>query len=120
MSKYLRTRLATNWPAPSTSRLGRLRSALFKRVVANPDYEDAMHLVSEWLVEFDEQNLPWREIGLDSSGRIVLSGPNEANYGFWLDSNMTIDDFEGFEMTAEEFETYWKDTDSFGNALDAS
>ncbi|MEM1263700.1 MAG: hypothetical protein AAGH76_14975 [Pseudomonadota bacterium] len=101
MSKYVRTSLATDWPAPEMSRLGRLRSALSKRVVANPDYEDAMYLVFEWLVEFDDDNRPWREIGLDSSGQVVLSGPNETNYGFWLDTNMTFKDFDGVEITSE-------------------
>ncbi len=67
-----------------------------------------MHLVREWLIEFGDDGLPWREIGLDESGAPVLAGPDARNYGFWLDTNMTIKDFDGEPVAEEEFERIWK------------
>lgn len=73
---------------------------------ANPDYR--LDQVRAWLIEFDEEGLPGREIGLDGKGAAVLAGPDERNYGFWLDTNMKWDDFEGEPVTAEAFESAWR------------
>ena len=78
------------------------------------------HLVSEWLVEFDEHDDPWREMGLDSDGQVVYSGPDNANYGFWLDTNMKYDDFDGDEISPVEFERLWRTSTAAGDAMHAS
>lgn len=67
-----------------------------------------MHLVQEWLIEFDKDGLPGREIGIDKNGLPALAGPNAHNYGFWLDTNMKIDDFAGEPVDRDEFERLWK------------
>lgn len=84
---------------------------------ANPDYDDKMHLVQEWLVEFDESGNPGREIGLSEIGRPILAGPDSRNYGFWLDTNMTIDDFEGIEVSQECFARNWCEAPHRGEVI---
>ena len=39
----------------------------------------------------------------------VIAGPNKENYGFWLDTNMTIADFCDTPLSRDEFETAWKE-----------
>jgi len=76
---------------------------------ANPDYRPRLHLVREWFVEIGDDSLPWREIGLNGAGEPVLAGPDDRNYGFWLDTNMTLADFVGEPVTREQFEDVWSD-----------
>jgi len=104
---YLRTKTGTNFEAYEPFIVKFLRVVLFFIPEANPGYRGKMHLVKEWLIEFDEKNGPWREIGLDNNGEIILAGPDEKNYGFWLDQDMTINDFEGEEISEQEFEKAW-------------
>ncbi len=75
---------------------------------ANPGYKKKMHLIREWYIEFDGDENPWREIGLDAEGAPVIAGPSERDYGFWLDTNMKRSDFEGDEIGLDEFEQKWK------------
>jgi len=78
-------------------------------ISSNPDYGAHLHEVAEWLVEFDEEGLPCREIGLDKSGQPVLAGPDERNYGFWLDTNLTLVDFDdGETISPDTFEEKWQ------------
>jgi len=79
---------------------------------ANPDYEDQLHLVDRWLIEFID-DLPFREIGLASDGAIVIAGPTARNYGFWLDTNMRYEDFDGEKISEESFEQYWSSSQPF-------
>lgn len=65
-----------------------------EKIDANPTYRNKMHLVKAWLIEFDG-NEPDREIGLDAHGNPVLAGPTTVDYGFWLDTNMVYENFEG-------------------------
>jgi hypothetical protein len=102
---YIRTELATDWPE-SRGLLDQLSSALD----VNPDYRDKLHEVRSWLIEFDEEGLPWREIGLGADGGVVLAGPSERNYGYWLDSNMTLSDFPGEPISRELFEDLWRES----------
>jgi len=65
---------------------------------------------SRW-VEF-EDGQPWREIALDADGLPVGAAPSTLNYGFWNDTNMTLDDFRNSdallrEITTSEFELTW-------------
>lgn len=104
--RFIKTALATNWPAKESS--GKpLIEGLLTRVIpeANPDHP--FHLVRVWLIEFDDDGVPSREIGLDASGEPVLAGPDDRNYGFWLDTNMRFYDFVGDDVSAEVFERLW-------------
>ena len=109
MAQYLRTRVGTGCPAHTNpGRFSRLVHALlFLIPVANPDYEAMLPLVAEWLIEFDDNGDPWREIGLDANGEPVLAGPNEREYGFWLDTGMRLPDFAGDAVAREDFEALW-------------
>jgi len=112
ISRYLSTSLATNWTVdPGNGHslpqwiLGRVLSFLPK---ANPTYEEKFPQVKSWLIEFEDGHLPAREIGLDAEGRPILHGPTGVDYGFWLDTDMTYDDFEGSPISKEQFENFWE------------
>jgi len=100
---YLKSNKATDWKKQS------LLSRLMKRSTANPDYENVFSEVAEWLIEFGDDQLPEREIGLNSAGVPVLAGPNERNYGFWLDTNMKFSDFENEVIKKAYFEQKWNE-----------
>jgi hypothetical protein len=108
--QFIRTTKATNWKKPIPTISERI-TKLFLSIVprANPGYESKLHLVHEWLIEFDDEGLPNREIGITKKGEPVIAGPSEKNYGFWLDTNMSIADFCGDPLTEYEFETTWKE-----------
>ncbi len=99
---FLRTLLATDFREPS---------AWWQRLTAidtaNPSYRGKYHRVHSWLIEFDEEGMPWREIGLDENDKVVLAGPSKNDYGFWLDTNMRYSDFTGEAVTPEYFESLW-------------
>ena len=104
--RYLSTTLATSGSA--TAQPGSTAIARFlDRFDANSDYNHK--LVQKWYVEFGDDDYPCREIGLDRNETPVLAGPNDRNYGFWLDTNMKFDDFERIEITAEQFKEKWND-----------
>ena len=111
---YLRTKLATGWSKEEPPIGVKVRRALLFFIPdANPDYDNRMHLIHEWLIEFDDDGSPFREIGLDSEGVPVLAGPDDRNYGFWLDTNMTLKDFTGEAITQEQFEKQWSEFRGF-------
>ena len=104
---YLRSTKATDWG--NLSLLGKLVSPITRRISSNPDYEKAFPNLVEWLIEFGEDQMPDREIGLNSQGKPVLAGPNERNYGFWLDTKMKLNDFENEVIEKEYFESKWNE-----------
>lgn len=109
--KYLSTTKATDWPEKEDWRVKFLRVVFFWIPRANPGYDSKMYLVKKWLIEFLEENgefHPWREIALGENGRPVFAGPDKRNYGFWLDTNMKYEDFEGKPIEKDEFEKQWK------------
>ena len=80
---------------------------------ANPDFEDKIHQVLFWLIEFPtEDSTPAREIGLNAAGEVIVKMPDENNFGYWVDNNLTLIDFKRLfpvEYLAEEyFEKLWK------------
>jgi len=80
---------------------------------ANPDFEDKINEVKWWLVEFDRENgKPKREIGMDKEGRVILKMPFKDNYGFWIDSNLSLNDIKNFcivsEISKKSFEYNWE------------
>ena len=103
--------MATDWPK-QTSRFPTLIRAIFFIIPeANPGYNSKMHLIKQWLIEFEEVDgelYPWREIALDENGDPLFDGPDNTNYGFWLDTNMKYQDFEGEPIDKGEFEKMWE------------
>jgi len=101
---------------------GLIKSSLKKALVgimtkiipkANPDFDDKIDEVQYWLVECDnETGIPQREIGLDKEGQVILKMPYKANYGYWTDNNLSLNDFkehfETFEISKEVFEWKWE------------
>lgn len=97
---------------------------LWKRVVktllipfiptGNPNFEDEIGNVREWLIEFKSGN-QWsnREIGLDFLQQPIMIMPWRRNYGYWIDNHLLLKDFKAIfnavEITKEEFEKYWNE-----------
>jgi hypothetical protein len=105
--RFPRTRLATDWHADESRLRGIVRRVLTRGLPeANPDYR--LDLVRECWVEFDADGMPNREIGLGEDGSPVLAGPDDRNYGFWLDTIMRFDNFTGEQVDAAEFEDMWR------------
>lgn len=82
--------------------------------VANPDFENKISEVEEWLVEFEnDHSLPSREIGLNDSGKVIAKMPYKSNYGYWCDNNLIYDDFEKLfsikKIDVVDFEKYWNE-----------
>ena len=104
---YLRTKLATDWAEPAGDGLliKVMRSFIPE---ANPGYRDKMHLIDSWYIEFDEQGLPGREVGVDAAGQTIVAGPSSVDYGFWLDTNMRFSDFDCDEIEKHVFEALWE------------
>lgn len=94
--------------------LDRFLNFILSPIIANPDYENKMNLVYEWLIEYDEkENYIEREIGLNKDGIVIMKMPFNKNYGFWLDTNMKFDDFKRqFEVeiiNETEFSKKWNE-----------
>lgn len=106
--RYLATALATD--CTPERRPAKLIKKLLWFINANPAYDAKMHLVKRWLIEFEDGLSPGREVGLDGQGVPIMRGPGPGVYGFWLDTNMTYDDFHGDPISEEEFEQYWEAT----------
>lgn len=117
---YLRTKTGTDFEEGEPFGVIVLRFILFFIPEANPGYRNKMHLVREWLIEFDENGMPYREIGLNQTGEPILAGPDERNYGFWLDADLTLKDFEGKEISKDEFMKIWNSYFDAGNKHHAS
>lgn len=79
---------------------------------ANPDFDNLIDLADCWLIEFDENGNPTREIGISTTRNILIKMPNERNFGYWTDNNLNIEDFKNNfinrAITQEEFEENWK------------
>ncbi|MDR6841210.1 hypothetical protein [Pseudoxanthomonas sacheonensis] len=65
--------LSVKWVKPS----GWFGRMLLSIDTANHNYKCKLHLIRSWMIEFDETGCPWREIGLDEDGAIVVVGPME-------------------------------------------
>jgi hypothetical protein len=99
-----------------------IRKTTFKKMVgflaalvvpkANPDFEKKLDNVVYWLLEFESKNAtPKREIGLDEFGSVLLKMPYGDNYGYWVDNNLTYNDFhqefEIADIARDEFDRKW-------------
>lgn len=80
---------------------------------ANPDFDQKIDEVRFWLVEFDNDGIPVREIGLDKEKRVILKMPYKDNYGYWTDNNLLLNDFRKHfvvsEISKNYFEQSWLD-----------
>ena len=79
---------------------------------SNPTLEENIDYVRTWYIEYDEsQYSTLRELGLDERDFLVFKAPYKHNLGFWVDEELTLDDYRKFNLTeisAEEFEELWK------------
>ncbi len=107
-AKYIRTTIGTKFRQTKPLLLRFVKLLLFFVPEANPSYEGKIHLVTEWLIEFDENGQPYREIGICKKGEVVIAGPNGDDYGYWLDTNMKYDDFIGVPISRKLFESLWR------------
>lgn len=85
---------------------------LCKKLLANPDFDDKLKYVAQWYLEYDEDAcVSCREIGLDNNKNVIVRMPDERNYGFWLDTNFTTEDFKAkFDIQIikeQEFNNLW-------------
>lgn len=109
-SRYIKTYLATSFEKSSSKSKNGLELVLSLFIPqTNSGYEKNLHCVKAWLIEFDEHGRPAREIGVNENDQVILAGPNEENYGYWLDTNMTISDFDGEPVSKELFEQLWRE-----------
>lgn len=76
--------------------LGRLFSKLFHCLEANPDFEESIDFVAEWLIEYDdvEFHQAVREMGFDTNKNLIVKLPDERNYGYWSDLDCDINFFK--------------------------
>lgn len=82
----------------------------------NPDFEDLIQEVNFWKVEYDlTENTAWREIGFDRNGNSIVAMPFGENYGYWTDNNLTLKDFEQFDLKKIEISEFEKDWTEFVN-----
>ncbi|WHF52549.1 hypothetical protein QGN23_04545 [Chryseobacterium gotjawalense] len=78
---------------------------------ANPDFENQIQNTRNWLIEFNENEIPTREIGLNLNSEAVCIAPWKNNYGFLTDTSYGLQDFKnGFEYSEiekEYFDNQW-------------
>ena len=90
--------------------IGKLLTKIISK--ANPDYDEKIDRVKVWLVEIDDATkAPNREIGINDTGNIIMTMPDDNNYGYWTDNNLLFEDFKKnfdvVEINKKEFEDKW-------------
>ena len=103
--RYLATDKATDWETDSFAI--RVLKRILKGLNPNYAYETKFPIVRKWVIEIEDDNFPSREIGLDEHDIPVIWGPSDEVYGFWLDTNMAYDDFNGDPISRDYFEKHW-------------
>ncbi|MQP51207.1 MULTISPECIES: hypothetical protein [unclassified Flavobacterium] len=79
---------------------------------SNPLQDSLIDKVEYWMIEFEiKSGDPIREIGLDINKNVIVKFPFKNDYGYWLDNNLTINDFiakfETKEIKQTDFEENW-------------
>ena len=105
---------------------GKFMDKLYRMGRSNPDFDHKIVYVAKWYIEYDNRedyDTSCREIGLDANNKVIVKMPDDNNYGFWLDTNATLQDFKDkfdIEMiTEQEFNDLWnsvvydRDADEF-------
>lgn len=77
--------------------------------ISNPDFEDKLEDVKYWLLEFDDEDFPIREIGVDVNGEVILKMPYKKNYGFWIDNELKYTDFIEMFLAKEVDQIFFKE-----------
>ena len=101
---------------PNSGILEHIAVYVAKKIVpaANPDFDMLIPSVVEWLVEFNGEEIAWREVGLDATGKAILKMPSKENVGYWVDNTLQRNDFskhfEVREIEAQEFEFFWNNS----------
>lgn len=119
MTKYIYIKFADTPSSPKAKSKNRIRSKIFCTIFffipkSNPEYGDLIDDVAEWQLEIDlDNNYTHREIGKDVHGKTILIMPWRNEYGFWTDSDMTLDKFIGrfdaIEIEKSEFDNNWNE-----------
>ncbi|WP_050021974.1 hypothetical protein [Chryseobacterium sp. P1-3] len=115
--KYLKFNLPIRTNKKGSNFFQKIVSRTLKIIlpVSNSDFENKIDDVKYWLVEFDEENIPNREIGLDENDNVILKMPYKKNYGFWTDNELLYDDFisrfSAIEVDSITFNTKWNSFD---------
>jgi hypothetical protein len=79
---------------------------------SNPLQGSHIDKVEYWMIEFEiKSGDPIREIGLDINKNVIVKFPFKNDYGYWLDNNLTLNDFiakfETKEIKQTDFEENW-------------
>ena len=62
--------------------------------ISNPIQSKLIDKVEYWMIEFEIlSGNPIREIGLDINKNVIVKFPFKNDYGYWLDNNLTLNDF---------------------------
>ena len=80
--------------------------------ISNPIQSKLIDKVEYWMIEFEVlSGNPIREIGLDINKNVIVKFPFKNDYGYWLDNNLTLNDFidtfETKEIKQIDFEENW-------------
>ncbi|HBD26778.1 MAG TPA: hypothetical protein DC020_08150 [Flavobacterium sp.] len=80
--------------------------------ISNPIQSKLIDKVEYWMIEFEIlSGNPIREIGLDINKNVIVKFPFKNDYGYWLDNNLTLNDFiakfETKEIKQTDFEENW-------------
>ena len=109
--KYLKTIKAISWPKTDPLSVKIFRSIFWFIPNPNRENEKKFHLLNEWYLEFNEDDEPVREIGIDKTGcPILTSDIDDGTYGFWLDTDMHYNDFfdkESNVISEADFNEMW-------------
>jgi len=107
---YRYTKLAMDWKEEKVNsfRVRLVYAILFFIPRANEDNEKLYPKVAKWLLEINENGIPYREIGIDINGNPLFTAPNDRNYGLWTDSDNTFEIKELELSNHEEFESMWQ------------
>ena len=104
------------------TRIKRSKQSWWKRITktllisfipsSNPTFDEEIENIKQKVIEFKDGNqYPNREIGLDIFQQPIMIMPWRRNYGYWIDNNLLLKDFQllfdSVEITKDEFEKLW-------------
>ncbi|MCL6293888.1 hypothetical protein [Jejuia spongiicola] len=103
--KYLKVYIAQN--KKESSLFFKIYSAFFPN-----SCNKLIDLSDVWVLEFNDEGIINREVGLSSEMKPLIAMPNSKCYGFLSDTQMTYKDFfdkkfNSEKITPEVFKNYW-------------